>query len=205
MTTALPELRTDLVAGVSRYHHRRRRRRLTVVATGAVGALVAVLAVALPGGGTEEALAVSRGHGVIELRIADATAGSAQMTEQLRAAGIDGEVDTVPVIPELVGTWVAAHEKPRGAPQATRVPEGLPALREQLRGDEIDRTDDVIRIPVDRVRGETSHYFVFYAGRAAVPGERSIDTRVDPIPTSGQPAPSPSFRQRRDPPATATP
>jgi len=50
------------------------------------------------------ALAVTRAGDALELRIQDAGASGAELTRDLREAGIDGEVRVIPVPAEMVGT-----------------------------------------------------------------------------------------------------
>jgi len=173
MTSPLPfldDLRGALVDGIER--DARRRRRLAGALPLAAVALAA-LAAAIASRGPERALAVSRDAGTIELRIADASAGAAEMTRELRAAGIDGEVRVVPVAPELVGKWAAGVEaaKTRGADERPApAPSGGRGPAQTVRLDRIEHTPDVVRIPVAAVR-ESSGRFIFLAGRAARPGE----------------------------------
>lgn len=167
--TPLPELRAALVEGVGRTSHRRRRRRAVGGAAGTCAAAAGTLLLVLPGAGPSPALAVQAGGGVIELRIADATAGAAELTSELRGAGIDGEVRLIAVDDPLVGRWATVAEVstrvaciPRtGAP---------PEVEETVRLSQVAVTPDVVRVPAQRVRSATGR-FVFYAGRAPRPGE----------------------------------
>ena len=170
--TALPELRAGLIDGVRRAHGRRRRRRRLAAASTTFGLAALALAFVLPAGGPDRALAIEAGPEVVELRIADFRAGAQRMTRELQAAGIDGEVRLVPVKPERVGTWVIKAEVARQGAVPLRGRERRPEERIRLR--EIELTDDVIRIPVEQVRDATGR-FVFYAGRAAQPGEPILD------------------------------
>ena len=172
MTGTVPfveDLRRGLVRGIERDARRRRR-----IARSAAVACAVALAVALPLGladrSPDRALAVSRGAGTIELRIADASAGAEQMTRELRAAGIDGEVRLVPVEPELVGRWAAVAEVA-----------GRNTPAETVRLNHIAIASDAVRIPVEQVRESTGR-FLFLAGREPQAGEAPAitDGRVPP-------------------------
>lgn len=162
------DLRSALVGGIAR-DVRRRRRRLAG-ALPAVAVVAAGLAAGLAPRGPAHALAVTRTPETIELRIADATAGPGQLTRELRAAGIDGEVRTVPVEPALVGKWAAAVEIANA-----------PGPEETVRLDRIELSGGVVRIPVEQVRASTGR-FLFLAGRAPSEGEPPAvrDGRVPP-------------------------
>jgi len=169
MTAPLPyvdHLRGALVQGIAR-HARRRRRRLTAAAPAA--APLPGLATAVAPRAPDRALAVTRTPDTIELRIADASAGAAAMTRELRAAGIDGEVRVVPVPTALVGKWAAGVELAK-QPGPAPAPSGGRGPAETVRLDRISHTPEVVRIPVAQVR-ESSGRFIFLAGRAARPGE----------------------------------
>jgi hypothetical protein len=103
-------LRADLVAAIGR----RRRRRLPAPRRLALAAATAVLAVAVPlgaglvGGRGGRALAISDQGGTITIRLLDAGADPAKVSRELRDAGVDAEVSSVPVPPGQAGTWVAA-------------------------------------------------------------------------------------------------
>jgi hypothetical protein len=73
----------------------RRSRRPLRIALPALAALVVALVAVVPR--SSPALAVDRPGGVLELRIADATASPEQLTEELRAAGIRGDVRLIAV------------------------------------------------------------------------------------------------------------
>lgn len=145
---------------------RRRRARIAYVA--AAVAVVAATATALPRDATTPALAVERQDGWIVLRIADVAAGQEALTQELRDAGIRGEVRLLPVPEEEVGTWAVIaelahppgtpHDEPHGHEQVT------------VRLDSVRRERETLRIPVAEVRESTGH-LVFYVGREARPGE----------------------------------
>jgi hypothetical protein len=130
-------------------------------------ALVAVLVPTLRDGGGAPALAVTRSGDWLELRIQNAGASGAELTRELRDAGVDGEVRVIPVPSELVGTWAVIEEASkrsgcsglqRAAGRGDRAPEHIECGRE------------VLRLPISQVR-ESSGHFVLWAGRAAEPGE----------------------------------
>jgi hypothetical protein len=163
------DLRRKLVRGIERDARRRRRSARAVAVAGSV-ALAAAVPLGLGARSPDRALAISRSAGIIELRIADASAGAAQMTRELRAAGIDGEVRVVPVEPALVGRWAAVAEVAR-----------LRGREETVRLDRVETSPSRVRIPVAQVRESTGR-FVFFAGRAPRAGEAPAieDGRVPP-------------------------
>lgn len=168
----LARLRAPLLAELrpDRRPARRARGRLAglavVTCVLVVGAASAALLLRAP----SPALAVARSDGWIELRIADASAGSAELTRALQAAGIPGEVRVIPVPEELVGTWAAIAEQadpPGVAPGGAATG---PTGDETVRLDRIDYGRDLLRLPAAELR-ETTGWFVLYAGRATRRGE----------------------------------
>ncbi|HEV3000345.1 MAG TPA: hypothetical protein VGW75_06365 [Solirubrobacteraceae bacterium] len=151
---------------------RRRRTRVAYVAA-AVAVVAATTPAILPRDATTPALAVERDDGWLVLRIADVAAGQEALTQELRDAGIRGEVRLLPVQEEDAGTWAVIAElaDPPGTPLP---PPG--SDRAQERGEHTVRLGSVryeretLRVPVAEVR-ESTGYFVFYAGREARPGE----------------------------------
>jgi len=145
-----------------------RRRRLALVAAAATAlALAAVLVPTLRDGGGAPALAVTHSGDWLELRIQDAGASGAQLTRELRDAGVDGEVRVIPVPAELVGTWAVIEE----ASKRSGVPDfSAPPVEETVRLNTIEYGREVLRLPISRVR-ESSGHFILWAGRAAEPGE----------------------------------
>jgi len=124
-------------------------------------------------GGNSPALAVTSGPQFIELRIADASASADEMTRDLRAAGINGEVRVIPVSTDLAGHWVMVSVGPRAGARETG--SGLSSARASARDvtevNGIELNDTTLRIPVARVKA-SSGPFVFYAGRTTEPGEK---------------------------------
>jgi len=168
MTPFVADLRHDLVRGIER-DTRRRRRTARVAAGVSAAALAAALPLGLATRGPERALAITRTPTTIELRIQDASAGADQLTRELRAAGVDGEVRVVPTGPELVGRWAAVAELAGGtAPETVRL-------------DRIRIGSDTIAVPVEPVRESTGR-LVFLAGREPRAGEspQIEDGRVPP-------------------------
>jgi hypothetical protein len=99
-------LRSALVGAIGR-----RRRRLRLRAAIAAGVCVAVGAVLFGGGvltsGPERVLAIDDSGGEwVKISILDGEAGAAEMTRELQEAGIDGEVQLVPAVPQFVGHWM---------------------------------------------------------------------------------------------------
>lgn len=162
----VPQLRSQLVNGVARERARRKRRRRHVFAGAVVAALAAALVLGiatLDEGDRSTALAVTRDDRWITVEIADATAEPRRMTQELRDAGINGEVKVRPVSPSLVGRWAALEARPAtptpGREQIVSITElvdeppgptggpGLPPIERRLFSIDFDR--DKLRIPVD--------------------------------------------------------
>jgi hypothetical protein len=143
---------------------RRRARRLAPAAVAVAAlALAGVLVPTLRDGGAT-ALAVTREGNWLELRIQDAGASGAELTRELRDAGVDGEVRVIPVPADLVGTWVVIEE-------ASKRPVPSPAAGEEtVRLDTIDFGRELLRLPIAQVR-ESDGHFILWAGREAQPGE----------------------------------
>jgi hypothetical protein len=149
---------------------RRRSPRVALAGAIALAVVLAGVLVALPSR-TAPALAVTQTDGTLELRIADATAGPDELTRELREAGVRGEVRLLPVPADQVGTWAVVEE--RAAPPGTK-PNLDPNGHNEVRLSSIDFGREALRLPLDKVRQSTG-YFVFWAGRAAQPGEKAID------------------------------
>ena len=163
----------------------RGRRRVALAAAAAALALAVALSFASLRPDPAPALAVERADGWLVLRIADVAAGEDELTRELRAAGITGEVRLLPVPPEAVGTWAIISERADlpGTPRPRRLPTPEPEiLKETVRLDRVRYERETLRIPIAEVR-ESTGYFVFYAGREARPGEelwRDGDTAFRP-------------------------
>jgi hypothetical protein len=156
----LAELRPPVV--------RRHRRRLVPLVTAATAlALAAILVPTLLDGGATPALAVTRNGDSLELRIQDAGASGAELTRELRDAGVDGEVRVIPVPAELVGTWVVIEEASRRPPGPDS---STPSVEETVRLNSIEFGREVLRLPIAQVR-ESSGHFILWAGREARSGE----------------------------------
>ena len=169
-------LRAELVQAVGRAQTRHSRRRLVAATATAALAVALLLGIELAGDGHRStALAVTKHDGWITLRISDATADPREMTNELRAAGIEGVVRVHPVSPSLVGKWAAVETRPPApaAPgesvSATELANEPPGRRD--RGDvdrllSIDFAPEALRVPEDfRVR------VLLTAGRAPRDGE----------------------------------
>ena len=121
------------------------------MAATALLALVVPLGVNLLGDRGGRALAISDQGGTITVRLLEAGADPARVSRELRDAGVDAEVSSVPVPPGQAGTWVAAV--------------GPPEL-----GGQLERAGAVLRLPaatpgrVELVIGRPA--------RPARPGER---------------------------------
>jgi hypothetical protein len=129
--------------------------------------LLAITAVGLSRG-PDAALAVERQDGWLVLRIADASAGPDELTRELRAAGVPGEVRLLPVPAANAGTWAVIAEE--ADPPGTR-PSLDPGPEEVVRLDRVVYERETLRVPVAEVR-TTTGYFVFYVGRKARAGEQ---------------------------------
>ena len=127
-------------AGVGRRSRRAPRRRLALVAATALLALVVPLGVNLLGDRGGRALAISDQGGTITVRLLEAGADPARVSRELRDAGIDAEVRSVPVPPGQAGTWVAALGPPEiggrleGAGAVLRLPAATPGRVELVIG-----------------------------------------------------------------------
>jgi hypothetical protein len=96
------DLRRQLVA----LPDRPTRRRAPALAVAAVAAVAAAFgAFALADRSADEAIAVSRQGDVTEIRVLDAQADPARLTQELRDQGVDATIRTQPVAPEFVGQW----------------------------------------------------------------------------------------------------
>lgn len=134
---------------------RRVSRYIPIAAVSATGAALAIAVFfGLGGGGTEQALAITREADFIVVRLADAAAGPQKLTDELHEAGIDATVLVGPTVPERVGTWVQVSS-PRVAGPSTNtsvhdpIDEQAEARKgeERLRGVVVEGTE--VRIPVD--------------------------------------------------------
>jgi hypothetical protein len=138
--TVVADLRRQLLA----LPDRPARRRTPALAVAAVAAVAAALgAIALADRGAEEAIAVSRQGDVTQIRVLDAQADPARLTDSLRRQGVDATIRTQPVAPELVGQWYSVIYNAR-EPSGRHVP--VPGFRVE---------GDVVRfsspLPVDIV------------------------------------------------------
>jgi hypothetical protein len=169
-----PARRAALLAELRPPAVRRRRRRLALAAVAATAlALAAILVPTLRDGGGAPALAVTRSGDWLELRIQDAGASGAELTRDLRDAGVDGEVRVIPVPAELVGTWAVIEEAAK-----PRVPDpSAPPVEETVRLNRIEYGREVLRLPIAQVR-ESSGHFILWAGREARPGEDVAASRA---------------------------
>jgi hypothetical protein len=159
-----PARRPALLAELRPPAVRRRRRRLVPVVTAATAlALAAILVPTLLDGGATPALAVTRNGDSLELRIQDAGASGAELTRELRDAGVDGEVRVIPVPAELVGTWVVIEEASKRRPDPDP---STPPVEETVRLNSIEFGREVLRLPIAQVR-ESSGHFILWAGREA--------------------------------------
>jgi len=165
---------------------RRRLRALAAAAALALAALAAALG--LTGGAASPALAVETSSRGVEVQLRDATASPAELTRELRAAGVRAEVLVVAAAPDAVGTWVdvqAPRVLPAGVDPTLHDPfdEAAEQRRaaERLRGVRID--GDVVRIPAGY-----PHDLVLVAGVEPEHGQPPV---YAPSGRSAEPARSP--------------
>jgi hypothetical protein len=177
-------LRAELVAAIGRRRRRLVRvpRRLVLAAAAAVLAVAVPLGAGLVGGRGGRALAISDRGGTITVRLLDAAADPAKVSRELRDAGVDAEVSSVPVPPGQAGTWVAAV--------------GPPEL-----GGQLERAGAVLRLPA-----ATPGRIELVIGRPARRGERYavVAGELDASPRAGRPPrwlPARGGRGRCRPPA----
>jgi hypothetical protein len=172
-------LRAPLLAELQRPRRAARLRPARALALATL-ALAIALAAGVLSRDPAPALAVERQDGWLVLRIADVSAGEAALTRELSDAGIPGEVRLLPVPADRVGTWavIAEHADAPGTPRSLK-----PGPEEVVRLGRVRYERETLRIPIADVR-ESTGYFVFYAGRAARPGEeplRDRDLRYSPL------------------------
>ena len=141
----------------------------------AVATAVAVALTGLLGGGDRGgALAVERAAGAIEVRLLDATARPADLTRELRTAGVDAVVLVAPATPAAVGTWVSVRAQRVIAPRQDSArhdpiderPEAA-AERARLRG--VAVRGDRVLIPAGH-----PHPLQLVAGVAPTAGQRPV-------------------------------
>ena len=137
-------------------------RRVAMVAIAAcLATLVAVIAPVSSEDPIGSALATEQRDGILYLRVKDAAADPEDMTRDLRAAGIDGEVVTIPVVPALVGKWIEAEYDSRRTPVMPHNGPGPEPIRNQ-----VGKRVEVLQIPAD-----FSTWIRLKVGRVAEPGE----------------------------------
>jgi hypothetical protein len=182
---------------------RRRRRRLRLRAAVA-GSVCIALAAALLGGsvftsGPERVLAIDNDSGAwVKVRILDGQAGAEEMTRELQDAGIDGEVQLVPAVPQFVGHWMGIAQVDPPPPPPCDLPEdAAPGLicvdPPLLAGDDAGFHGDVFQIQRDAIYKLAETRTIFYVGGEPEPGEKPLDfppndydVRVAPV--GGEPS-----------------
>jgi hypothetical protein len=92
-------------------------------------------------------------HGEVSIRVVSTEASAKQMTDQLHRKGIDISISTIPVTPDLVGTWLTYGSDSPTRDKLTRY------IAQQLLGKDV-----TIVVPADLKGG-------FDIGRATAPGE----------------------------------
>jgi hypothetical protein len=167
------------------------RRRAPLLWLGAilVVALGTSLSPILGGSQATSALAIERSGDVISIRLQDATADPAKLTEELQAADIDAHVLLAPATPGAVGTWVdvaAPRVPPTGQDPSRHDTFDAQAERrlEAQRLEDIEVDGDIVRIPADYPHG-----LAMYAGVTPRPGQPPIydsDGRLPSHPPPGR-------------------
>jgi hypothetical protein len=145
-------------------------RAFAAVALAVAFAVIAITATRDPA----PALAVEHEDGWVVLRVADASAGAAALTRELREAGIRGEVRLLPVAPDEVGLWVVISEHGISDPLTpAQMAAGETRPPETVRLSHVRNDGETLRIPIADVR-DSSGRFIFYVGREAQPGEELL-------------------------------
>lgn len=153
----------ELVGAVGRYHQRRRKR--IRVASAAAVVLVMLAGVALvgsglPGTSSAQALAITPEGSSVTVRVSDAAADPASMTDELRKAGVNAEVRAEPVAPGDIGHWLASGTVGHAGPVESQ------AIVRDL-ATQIRLHPDFLRLE----KGLSTEVSLI-VGRAADPGER---------------------------------
>lgn len=149
-----------------RRHPARRRRLGFLAGVATLATFVAVLVPVLTDDPLRGALAIERHGNVIHVRVKDAAADPQAMTNDLRAAGIDAEVVTVPAVPNEVGRWIESEYDIREAPGLfSHSKGGVEPITNQ-----VARDVKVLQIPED-----FSTWIRLKVGRPAEPGEDYVE------------------------------
>lgn len=167
----------------------RRRRRVRYRAVIAGGVCAAVAAALLGGGvrtgGPEPVLAIDDGSEWVRVEILDGEAGAAEMTRELQDAGIDGEVQLVPSVPQFVGHWmgVAMGSGPARRPcdLPNDAPDDLICVNPPLlAGNDVSFEGDVFQIRRDAIYKLGDAHTIFYVGRQSEVGETALEDPPQP-------------------------
>jgi hypothetical protein len=181
----------------------RRRRRLRFRAAIAAATCAAVAAAVLGGGvltsGPERVLAIDDDNGEwVKVSILDGQAGAEEMTSELQDAGIDGEVQRVPAVPQFVGHWMGIAQVDPPPPPPCDLPQDAPpglicVAPPLLAGDDAGFHGDLFQIRRDAIDKLAETRTIFYVGREPEPGEKPLDfpptdydVRVAPV--GGEPS-----------------
>lgn len=114
----------------------------------------------------------------VSIPVAETQAGATRMTEELRAAGIDGRFRLIPVQPEEVGSWLGFARKPPFGPSAEVSGNQLDALT----GDPDHPGEPSTKVLALRPEAFTAFpdaHWVFYIGRPPSRGEPPLVMSVD--------------------------
>lgn len=187
-------LRNGLVGAI-----RRRRSGIRFRASVVVAASVAVVAALFGGGvftgGPERVLAIDDGSEWVTVRILDGEAGAAEMTQELQDAGIDGEVQLVPAVPEFVGHWMGLNQiDPRQESKLCELhplgemPRSVCANPPLIGGDDARFEGDTFRIRRAVISELAGTRTIFYVGREPEQGETPEGETPQEFPPDSEPA-----------------
>jgi hypothetical protein len=119
-------------------------------------------------------------RGWVDVRIADTQAGAAEMTREIRAAGINGQVRLLPAQPEEVGQFLGFQRIPAAPPRYHGVGSRLDAVPHNSAG-RISPHATALALRTSAFTAVSDARWVFYVGRQPRPGERSqVVTRTGP-------------------------
>ena len=163
-TNALDELRANLIDGIATAQsrsHAARHRALAAAVT--VGVALAVLLMAWGESRDNAALAITRDDRWLTVRLVDDDATPEEIERELRVAGIDADVRTVPAEAEFVGKWISVEVEPPNVHAPT--PEDRAEV--QL----VQTLNPGADAPVVRIRADFDGRVYLTAGRVRKAGE----------------------------------
>jgi hypothetical protein len=176
-------LRNALVDAIGR-RRKRVRSRVAVVGGVCVAVAAAVLAGGVfTGGGPERVLAIDEGSAWARIQILDGDAGATEMTQELQDAGINGEVQQVPAVPQLVGHWMGIgwHSRCGGGRTDSflgrlRPKEDVVCVTPMVGGIAAGLDGNTFVIRRDAISAFLpGKRLILYVGREPAPGEKPLD------------------------------